>query len=188
MTQPTATVASYSFDWASQRAATGSSNAPGTSTVFTSSAETPAAANARSAPSRSACVIGALNRARTMANRLRFIYGPSFARHTTFSRRQLWLVEEMAKLLLLHPEIAGVVVMEIGDKRHATEQLQAVAFEAGDLARIVRDDPHLSDAQIVEDLRSDAVLAFVGRQPELEVRLDGVCTAILQLVCAQLVG
>ena len=43
------------------------------------------------------------------------------------------------------------------------------------------------EPEVDEDLRADAVVAQVGRQPELEVGVDGVEPAVLQLVGAQLV-
>ena len=45
----------------------------------------------------------------------------------------------------------------------------------------------LAHAQVGEDLRADAVVAQVGGEAELQVRLDGVEPAVLQRVGAQLV-
>ena len=41
--------------------------------------------------------------------------------------------------------------------------------------------------EVGEDLRPDAVVARVGRQPEVEVRVDGVAAAVLQPVGGELV-
>ena len=72
--------------------------------------------------------------------------------------------------------------------RDAADDLDAVAFETEDLRRIVGDQPHLFDAEIGENLRTDAVVALIDRQPEREIRLDGIGAVILQLVRAQLVS
>ena len=56
------------------------------------------------------------------------------------------------------------------------------------LRRVVGHQPHRRDAEVDEDLRADAVLARVGREAELEVRLDGVAALVLQRVGAQLVA
>src|SRR5205085_12446441 len=54
--------------------------------------------------------------------------------------------------------------------------------------RVVGHEPHRGDTEVDEDLRTDAVLATVDREPELDVRLDGVATLILQAVRAHLVA
>ena len=66
--------------------------------------------------------------------------------------------------------------------------LHAVSFQAEDLARIVRNDAQFFHAEIGENLRTDAVIAFVDRQTERDICLHGVRALILQLICAKLVG
>ena len=56
------------------------------------------------------------------------------------------------------------------------------------LRRVVRHQPHGRDAQVDEDLRADAVLARVDRQPELEVGVDRVAAVLLEGVGADLVA
>src|SRR5205807_1090324 len=65
--------------------------------------------------------------------------------------------------------------------------LEAVGLDAGDLARVVRQDPDRREPEVGEDLVADPVLAGVSREAELEIGLDGVETLILELVGAQLV-
>ena len=64
---------------------------------------------------------------------------------------------------------------------------QAVALEADDLLRVVRQQADLAEPEVDEDLGADAVVAQVGRQAELQVRVDGVEALLLELVGAQLV-
>ena len=56
-----------------------------------------------------------------------------------------------------------------------------------DLARIVREDPDGAQPEVGEDLVADPPLARVGREAELEVRLDRVEPLLLQLVRLELV-
>ena len=56
----------------------------------------------------------------------------------------------------------------------------------GQLLRVVREDADRRQAEVGEDLVADPVLARVGREAELEVRLDGVEPVLLQLVGASL--
>ena len=72
--------------------------------------------------------------------------------------------------------------------RHPLDDLEAVTLDAAVLRRVVRHQPHRGDAEVDEDLRADAVLARVGREAELEIRLDRVAALVLQRVRAQLVA
>ena len=73
-------------------------------------------------------------------------------------------------------------------QRDPLDDLETVALEAAVLRGVVRHQPHRRDAEVDEDLRADAVLARVGREAELDVRLDGVAALVLQGVRAQLVA
>jgi hypothetical protein len=70
----------------------------------------------------------------------------------------------------------------------ASRDRQPVALKADDLLRVVRDETHLFDAEIDQDLRTETVVAFVDRKSQSQIRLDRIGTAVLQLVGAQLVG
>src|SRR5688572_25949894 len=63
-----------------------------------------------------------------------------------------------------------------------------MSLEPGPFLRVVREQSHRADPEVVEDLRADAVVALVGGESELEVRLDRVATTLLELVRAELVG
>src|SRR5215211_5151802 len=94
----------------------------------------------------------------------------------------------MPELLPLRPEVADVLRRRLRLERDAFADPQAVPLEPGALARVVRQQPHRADADVVEDLRADPVIALVRLEAQLEVRLDGVAPTVLQLVRPELVG
>ena len=71
--------------------------------------------------------------------------------------------------------------------RHLVGDRQAVALEAHDLLRVVREQADRAEPEVHEDLRADAVVAQVGGQPEPHVRVDRVEPLLLEPVGAQLV-
>ena len=71
--------------------------------------------------------------------------------------------------------------------RHLLDDREPEALDAGELLRVVRQDPDRRQAEVGEDLVADPVLARVGREAELEVRLDRVEPLLLELVRPQLV-
>ena len=94
----------------------------------------------------------------------------------------------MSELLLLGPEILEVLLVGLDLEGHALDDLQAVALDAGSLARVVGDDAHLAHPQVVEDLRPHPVVAEVRREAQALVGLDGVeALRILETVGADLV-
>ena len=72
-------------------------------------------------------------------------------------------------------------------ERDALDDLEAVAGEADELARVVREEAHLADAEVVQDLRADPVVAEVGREAEFEVRVDRVAAVLLKRIGTDLV-
>jgi len=56
------------------------------------------------------------------------------------------------------------------------------------LGRVVRHQVERPDAQIFKHLRAYAILAVIDRKTQINVRLHGVATAVLQVVCTQLVA
>src|SRR5579872_574924 len=183
MIQPRHTIASYFFDWASHSAASGNSNDPGTSYTSISRAVTRAFFNARWAPVKSRPVMSLLKSARTMANRKRLAFDRFALRRCDFVE-----VDEVAELVALGLQIRSVELIAIHDQRDASSHLQPVSLKSHDLARIVRDDLHLSNAEIVEDLRTDAIVALVDGQAKPFVGFSRVGALVLQFVRAELVG
>src|SRR5690606_35417698 len=92
--------------------------------------------------------------------------------------------QAMAELLLLRLEIAAVVHVRLGEDRHLIDDLEvvAVADERVELLGIVREEAHPPEAEILEDLNADAVIARIGSIAEREVRLDGVEPLVLKSV------
>ena len=101
--------------------------------------------------------------------------------------RQRLVVERVAHPVALGAQVRLVVRVGRVHDRHLLGDRQAVALEAADLLRVVGEDADARQPEVDEDLRADAVVAQVDRQPELEVRVDRVVALVLQLVGAQLV-
>ena len=59
-------------------------------------------------------------------------------------------------------------------QRKRLDDFEAVAFEADALDRVVGEQAHLLDAELLEDLSADAVVTFVSLVAEVKVRFDGV--------------
>src|SRR5215467_6521004 len=97
------------------------------------------------------------------------------------------LVEQVPHPVPLGAQIAHVLVVYADRHRLAAADLEAVPFQPGPLSRVVREQPHAADTEVVQDLRAGAVVARIGRQPEIQVRVDGVAALVLQLVRLQLV-
>ena len=93
----------------------------------------------------------------------------------------------MAELLLLGPEVSDVAAPRRHLERHALDDVDAVALQPGDLARVVGQEPDALDAEIAQDLRADPVVARILLEPELQVGLDGVPPAVLERLRPDLV-
>src|SRR5258705_3174816 len=65
---------------------------------------------------------------------------------------------------------------------------QAVALQADELPRVVRQQPHRPDAEVAENLRADAVIALVRLEAEAFVGAHGFEPLVPRLVRADLVG
>jgi hypothetical protein len=87
----------------------------------------------------------------------------------------------------LGPQVFDVARVRTRLERDALQDRQAVALEPGALGRVVRQQAHRLHPEVDEDLRADPVVARVGGEPELDVRLDGVAALLLQVVRAELV-
>src|SRR2546428_1487639 len=83
-------------------------------------------------------------------------------------------VDEVAELVALGLEIAPVVRVRRRHDRHALDDFEAVALEAGALGGVVREQPDLVQVEVGQDLHADPVVAAVGRAAAGFVRLDGI--------------
>src|SRR5690349_20059791 len=177
---------------ARRRATSGISNAPGTQCTDTSPASIPLSSRRAIAPSSSGLVTWSLKRPATTATRTPrpSSTSPDSAYSPTPSASSELLVlelEQVAHLLLLGPQVRDVLTRRSHVQRDALRDLEAEPVEPAVLGRVVRHELHGRDAEVDQDLRTDAVLARVGREPELDVGLDGVATLVLQRVRPQLV-
>ena len=74
-----------------------------------------------------------------------------------------------------------------GDDGDGFGDFESESLEAGAFGGVVGDEFHLADAEVVEDLGSEAVVALVGLESEGLVGFDGIEAAILKFVGAELV-
>ena len=93
----------------------------------------------------------------------------------------------MPELVALRLEVVAVLVVRLDLDRLLRDDRQPEAADPGDLPRVVREHADRRQPEVGEDLGADPVLARVGLEAELEVRLDRVAALLLQLVRAQLV-
>src|SRR5918994_4417296 len=97
------------------------------------------------------------------------------------------LRDRVAQLLTFRGEVARVLRRGLDLERDLLDDGQAVAVEARELARVVREDANRRQAEVGEDLVADPPLPRVGREAESEVRLHRVEPVRLQVVRAELV-
>ena len=69
-----------------------------------------------------------------------------------------------------------------GSDRELLDDLDVVAFEPHDFARVVGEEPDPADAQIGENLGAEPVFAQVHREPQFFVGLDGIEPLLLKFV------
>ena len=88
---------------------------------------------------------------------------------------EILVVQDVAELVALDPQVVEVVLLR-AEPRSAPSSVtvQADGLEPDDLARVVGEQADGGEAEVGEDLGSDAVVAQVGREAELEVGLDRV--------------
>src|SRR5207248_5319659 len=97
-------------------------------------------------------------------------------------------LEAVPELVLLGLEVAQRRLRRGNLERQPLGDRQAVALEADQLARVVGQQPHRADVQVLQDLDADAVVALIRLEAEALVRFDGIEPLLLQLVGADLVG
>src|ERR1051326_3755930 len=101
--------------------------------------------------------------------------------------RASYQFKDVSKLLLLRFEVLARRLRRRDLERNALDDLEAEALDGDVLRGIVRHQANLADAQVAEDLRAGAVVADVGCEAELRIRLDRVVTLVLQFVRFELV-
>src|SRR5688572_21733437 len=99
----------------------------------------------------------------------------------TASEAELYELENMPQLLLLRLEILPRRQGRGDLERDAGDDLQAEAFDGHELRGVVGHQADLADAEVTENLGAGSVVADVGGEAELRVRLNRVVAFILQL-------
>src|SRR5690606_35551840 len=93
----------------------------------------------------------------------------------------------VAELVPPRAQIGDVVLARLDVDRLAAGDPQAVALEADDLARVVRQQADRAQSEIEQNLCADAVVAQVRLEAERLVRLHRVLPLVLQRIRADLV-
>ena len=93
----------------------------------------------------------------------------------------------MSELVSLCAEIADIFFRRQGQQRHALGYFNPQAGEISQLYGIVREQPHLANAEIVQHLHRDSVAASIGRQALMQVCFNRVAPRVLHLIGTQLV-
>ena len=94
----------------------------------------------------------------------------------------------MAESITFGGEIRAILVGDGRNDWNTFHHTQAVTRNAAVLCGIVGHQAQLSCAEVGEDLRTNAVLATVDRQPELRVGIHGVEALVLEGIRANLVA
>src|SRR5262249_8058455 len=100
---------------------------------------------------------------------------------------QVLVMKTVSELSPLGGQIPAILALRRNLDRHLLHDGEAEAVDAGQLLRVVREDADRREAEVGEDLVADPVVARIGWEAGVGVRLDGVRTLLLQLVGAQLV-
>src|SRR5260221_3241627 len=95
--------------------------------------------------------------------------------------------QDVAELFLLRLQVPPVRIGGRDLDGQAAHDLEAVAFEADELPRVVGEQTDLLHPELDQDLRADAVVALVGLEAERLVGLDRVLALVLELIGHQLV-
>ena len=93
----------------------------------------------------------------------------------------------MPELFLLGPQIPFRELRRRHFERQRLRHGEAITFEADELPRVVRQQPHRADADVAQDLGADAVVPLVRLEAEVLVRLHRIESLILQCIGADLV-
>ena len=88
----------------------------------------------------------------------------------------------MAEFVSFRLQIAFVVWVGFGADGDLVDDLKAVSFQTDDLFRVVCQKANLANAEIMEDLRSHAIVPEIGRKPQFFVGLDRIETFLLKFV------
>src|SRR5688572_4020201 len=89
--------------------------------------------------------------------------------------------------MLLGAQILHVRLTRLNLDRHSLYHLQSVPLNADDLARIVRNELDLVQSEVDKNLRSHTVITQIRLESQLQIRLNGIASLILQPIGPDLV-
>src|SRR6185503_16894513 len=89
------------------------------------------------------------------------------------------LFENVPSFFLFGRQIPDIPRVRLNLDRYSLDHFQPVAFDANDLSRVIRNQLDLMQAEIRENLGTDAVIPQIGLEAELEIRLHRVAALIL---------
>ena len=93
----------------------------------------------------------------------------------------------VAHAFFLGVHVAQVIWIGLNFNRDIFNHLETVSFKAYALDGIVCHQTHLSDTEEVEDLRADAIIAFVGFMTEVDICLNSVKAFFLELISSDFI-
>lgn len=96
-------------------------------------------------------------------------------------------MQGMAHAGFLGVHVVEIVRIGVNLYRHILDHLETITLKPDALDRVVGHQAHLTDSQQVENLRTDAIIAFVGAMTEMDVCLHRVKAFLLQLVSADFI-
>ena len=85
----------------------------------------------------------------------------------------------MPEFLFLRAQIAQRIFRRIDFDRNAFDDVQPRFLERPKFERIVRDDLHLAQTEIVKNLGTLPVVSQIDRQPESFIRFDRISAQVL---------
>jgi hypothetical protein len=88
----------------------------------------------------------------------------------------------MPELLFFGMEISFVLGSGFRQQRDPFDDREPVSLDPGSFGRVVGQETHGPDPQVIKNLRSNPVVAGIDRKTEIKVGLDGVAALILQVI------
>ena len=93
----------------------------------------------------------------------------------------------MAHSGFLRLEVATIVFVRLDYNGNILHDFESVAFKADALYGIICDKTNLADSHLSKYLSANAILAFVGTEAEMDVRIHRIVALLLEFVGSNLV-
>ena len=88
----------------------------------------------------------------------------------------------MPHAIALGAQVVDVVGVSLDLEAHSLGDGQTVTLETGSLGRVVGEQSHGPDTEVIQDLCPCAVVTGIRRHAQGEVGIDGVVSLVLQRV------